>query len=178
MIKARCHRPYVNPINLLISAIGTPSRPGPVLLEVRNEIENVSKDLVTEFRDNIRKNVFDMAPLSPRYKAWKIRKGLDRRILIAQKKYIQAIGYENTPYGVRIGVMKGFRVDKIKKKDGTTQKKVIRYKDLVRWLEYGTTKMPPRPHWRPQMRKWKRNRKEYGMRLKGAIGRTLRRLIK
>lgn len=72
-----------------------------------------------------------MAPLSAKWLAEKSRKGLDTRILIAFRAYIESIVM--TPTG------KG-RVE------------VSADSKMQRLLEYGTKTMPARPHWRPAMK--------------------------
>ena len=78
-------------------------------------------------------------PLNPEYKAWKIRKGLDHRIFIAYGYYLDSIKTYQSGQDWVVGV-DPFRIH---------IKTGIRMKKLARYLEYGTSKMPPRPHWRP-----------------------------
>lgn len=78
-------------------------------------------------------------PLNPKYKAWKIRKGLDPRILIAYGYYINSIKVYRSNKDWVVGV-DPFQIH---------PKTGIRMKKLARYLEYGTSRMPARPHWRP-----------------------------
>jgi hypothetical protein len=80
-------------------------------------------------------------PLSPSYLEWKKRKGLDTRILIATGQYLDSFKvYRSGKYWVA-----GVEKDRLHYFEG----KVVKIGDLAKWLEFGTRKMPPRPHWRP-----------------------------
>lgn len=95
---------------------------------------------------NIEGQAYNHTPLKPKYKEWKIKKGLDPRILIATGSYINAIevfkGGKNTWC---VGIKKGK-----KNKEG------IELRQIGKWLEYGTKHIPARPHWRIEMAKVKR----------------------
>ena len=78
-------------------------------------------------------------PLNSQYKAWKIKKGLDPRILIAYGYYLNSIKVYKSGKDWVVGV-DPFQIH---------PKTGIRMKKLARYLEYGTSKMPARPHWRP-----------------------------
>lgn len=163
--------------NILINAFGDTMRRGSVLFEAREEGIDIAHDLAQDLRDSLYGQEFKMAPLSRRYKSYKKRKRLDPRTLIATKKYVEAIGVVHKDFGAIIGITKGYRLDKYTYKRGsragTTVVRRTPYHKLQRWLEYGTRKMPPRPHWRPAFRLWKQNRRIYGLRIKTRIGKVL-----
>lgn len=86
--------------------------------------------------------------LSPAYKAWKGENGFDTGTLVKTRSYYRNLRLDSTdtgfsiiPEGVEPNVaqMFGFR----KKSEPRT------YEEIAIWLEYGTKKMPARPHWRP-----------------------------
>ena len=153
--------------NLLVNAFGDPARRGSVLFAARGACAAIAKEMAKEIRDKIYRQEFPhvaSAPLSPTYVAWKDRMGLDPRVLIATGKYVRAIGYVETPYGGIVGLVRKTRKGK----------KPLPYALLQRWLEYGTRKMPARPHWRPMMTEWKSRRREFGLRIKSRVGKALK----
>jgi len=135
-------------------------QPGPGFRKVRNfvsifrnqvenmaedEMEEAAKEVATMVRSIIYRQAYKWKPLSKRYLAWKKRKGLDHRILIATKSYIQsirAIPRRRDEEVVSWGVGPGHH-NEIHKPSG------LRLHTLGRMLEFGTKKMPARPHWRP-----------------------------
>ena len=177
-VTARVIRPKISPTTILIGGFGTNVQPGPLLFEARKECQEIALELAQEMRDSIYKNRYKKPPLTAAYLKWKLQKGLDRRILIATKKYVKAIGVVVTPFGAKIGIKRGFRID-----DGVR----LDYWKLQRWLEYGTKRKlangkivhtPPRPAWRPMMRYWKTNRAKYGLRIKNRVGIKLQEMLK
>ncbi len=98
------------------------------------EIEQLVEKVIKE-----QKWKYKWKPLNPDYKMWKIRKGLDRRIFIAYGYYLDSIKVYQSGHDWVVGV-DPFRIH---------MKTGIRMKKLARYLEYGTSKMPARPHWRP-----------------------------
>jgi len=157
-------------------AFGTPGNPGPLVLRVRGRVYDSAKKMAQGLRNDIYSQRLHHMPLSPAYLRWKIRKGLDPRILIATTKYIRAIGVEKTKFGAIIGLTRKTRYDVIKTKQGF-KIRTLSYALLAKWLEYGTRQrkvvirgprggkykgtvtlkggMPPRPHWRPAIKRWK-----------------------
>lgn len=163
---------------LLVNAFGNKARPGSLMLEARRELEVIASELAQEARDAVYKQRFKQVPLTPRYLARKIRKGLDPRIWIATKKLVKSIGWVKTEYGARIGVRRGYRLDTYTRKDGSVVTRKLEYWKLLLWLEYGTKKMPPRPVFRRLIRAWRDQRKKYGLRIKRKMGYELKRLVK
>lgn len=111
-----------------------------------------TKGLATWMRDEVKSRVynqtFDHAPLSKRYLAWKKKKGLDQRVLIATNDYIRLIDVVPTASSVKTKETTTWAVGP---PEGIHQPSGLRYKDLARILEFGSKKanVPPRPHWRP-----------------------------
>ena len=79
------------------------------------------------------------APLNEKYRRYKLRKGLDTRILLAYHYYINSI----TAYRSGNDWVVGTKPFQKHPKTGLPMEK------LARFLEFGTRKMPARPHWRP-----------------------------
>jgi len=93
-------------------------------------------------RDRIKTGIltqsFRLKPLTKRYLKWKIRHGYDQRILIRTGHYVQSIIVRDTARGSAVDVD-----PKARTFNGQPMWK------LAHWLEYGTKRMDPRPHWRP-----------------------------
>ena len=190
-VTVRTQKPQKRATLLLVNAFGDDKKPGSALLVARRTCAKIAGEMAQEMRDSLYRQRFKMAPLTARYLRWKIKKGLDKRTLLAYKKYVQAIGFVKTPYGGMVGMTKTYRVDKVGKKS-----RRLEYWKLQRWLEYGTrlkkgktktgkqkfgkmgSRMPARPHWRPMIRYWKAHRKDYGLRIKNAVGFDLRQKLK
>jgi hypothetical protein len=108
----------------------------------------------------------DWEPLSPKYLRWKVRMGLDERLLRATGEYVQSIqvrlGEEDGVYIVS-PADRSHRDPRVARPDGPS------LKQIGFWLEYGTFKvvqledgnvgarvlMPARPHWRPVWTRFK-----------------------
>ena len=78
-------------------------------------------------------------PLSERYRRYKLRKGLDTRILLAYHYYVNSITAYRSGNDWVVGI-KPFQKH---------PKTLMSMEKLARFLEFGTSRMPPRPHWRP-----------------------------
>jgi hypothetical protein len=87
---------------------------------------------------DIRRRAFRLRRLNAQYLQWKIRMGYDRRILIRTGDYLDAITVVKQKNGARVQIEASART-----------LNNIPMILLAQWLEYGTRKMPPRPHWRP-----------------------------
>jgi hypothetical protein len=87
-------------------------------------------------------------PLSPAYLRWKERLGLDTGRLVRTRHYYYNLsltttdtGFEITPTGIEPAIF-----DKYKRLVNPNPQS---YDVIAKWLEYGTKRMPARPHWRP-----------------------------
>ncbi len=78
-------------------------------------------------------------PLSEKYRRYKLRKGLDTRTLLAYHYYVNSI----TAYRSGNDWVVGAKPFQKHPKTGIPMEK------LARFLEFGTRRMPARPHWRP-----------------------------
>lgn len=89
-------------------------------------------------KEIIRKQQFDWQPLDPTYKARKESLGLDERILIATKDYVnKGIGWWKSEKGWVAGP-----------KNGTHKPSGLTYKHLAAIHEFGTDTIPARKLWR------------------------------
>lgn len=112
---------------------------------ISDELKDSAEDIAETVRTIILKQQYKWVPLSERYLAWKKKKKLDQRILIATHEYvnsIQAIPKEKKGKTVAWSVGPGHP-------DTIHKPSKMRLHDLARLLEYGTRRMPARPHWRP-----------------------------
>ena len=86
--------------------------------------------------------------LSPTYLAWKQKLGLQPGKLIRTRSYYYLLELERTETGFTIvptGVEPAIENEFKRVVNPNPQS----YEDVAVWLEYGTKKMPARPHWRP-----------------------------
>ena len=123
------------------------------VVESGNEIvEEIQQELLEEeatyIQSAIRAQEFDHEPLNPGYLVRKIFKGLDPRILMATTEYIDKIGVYEDPSGSRYV---GIPDEKHEPPEGGGP--AVDLKDLAKWLEFGTIKMPARPHFGPVHRR-------------------------
>lgn len=111
-----------------------------MLAEANKVVEEAAKELVEEAKKALRTQKYAKYwdPLSEDYLEHKRRKGLDLRILIATKDYLEnGIGIIRKGKKFIVGPLPG------KHKDSK-----LTYRKLARYLEYGTRNMPARPLWR------------------------------
>lgn len=110
----------------------------------------LSQELAEEFADDLRllidRQLIAWVPLSPSYRLYKHRMGMDPRILIATGRYVHAIQAIQGPDG---SWSVGIPPEPLRPGSRYT------LKDLAKWLEFGTQTMPPRPHWRPARQIWR-----------------------
>lgn len=147
-----------------------------LLLKADDETRKFAKDLAKEAKSIIRDQRYDWKSLSDAYLKQKERKGLDTRIYIATKTYVnKGIGYfEKGGYSF------------VGPKPGTHKPSGLPYAVLARILEFGTWSIPARPLWRPllsvALRRSKhfRNkfvsdaRKDFNKKLKGSVKKKAR----
>ena len=86
--------------------------------------------------------------LSPAYREWKAENGYNLGTLIRTGTYLRSLQLDVTPDGFSISPV-GMEPN-IEQMYGSRVKSEPRsYEEIAMWLEYGTKRMPARPHWRP-----------------------------
>lgn len=100
-----------------------------VKLMLQQYIQQVAIEYFNEIKDVIQNQKGKWVPLTPDYQRFKSKYGLDPRTLIATGAYQQSITIE--------------QVDQYSWKVYPKGKE-----DLAEWLEFGTSSMPSRIHWR------------------------------
>lgn len=95
----------------------------------------------------LRQQTYRHQALSPRYKAYKIRVGLDKRTLIATREYMSSIRWRQVTPMI-------WMVDVPSRRHRTAK---INMRKLARIHEYGTRNglIPARPIWAPTTRKFR-----------------------
>lgn len=101
---------------------------------------DIAEEYVEELKETVYKQLWNWKPLNEDYLKSKISGGLDPRIFIARGDFVKAIGVYPTADGQpRIGFPE----------DDYHPRAKIGLRLLARFLEFGTSKMPARPLWRP-----------------------------
>ncbi len=122
-----------------------------------------AKDLVARARKVILYQEFNWFPLDPDYEQSKYENGLDTRIYIATRDYVDhGIGWYERNGCVYAGALEGTHIP-----SGLT------YRQLARIHEFGTWTIPARPLWRPllsmMMREGADFRKRYYRAVRAAV---------
>lgn len=103
--------------------------------------EALAKRGAARVRQNIYGQRYKHVALNPLYRRWKVKHGLDPRILIATGKYVESI----------VARKQNKTTWLVAPAAGETFGKAGRaMSTLGLWLEYGTKHMPARPHFRPE----------------------------
>ena len=119
------------------------------MIAIRDEVMQLAEDIVRELRRVIENQLLTWKPLSAAYLRRKRRLNLDERILIATGHYLDSIQVRTDPnddWKITIGFYENQQHPVYEGID---------FNDLARWLEYGTTQMAARPHWRPVFYKFR-----------------------
>jgi hypothetical protein len=122
------------------------------LREAKERVDEVREILLEEeaayLKSAIQNQELDLAPLTPDYLAWKVLKGLDPRVLMATREYVDKIGvYEDKSGSRYVGIPDENHTPA--KEQGVA----IPLRDLAKWLEFGTIRMVARPHYGPVHRR-------------------------
>ena len=112
--------------------------------------KKVASDIVKDAKKVLDDQTYNWKPLKAYYKAWKIRQGLDERILIATGFYRDNIGWWVSRGNVQFGVRQSKK----------TTNGLPLWK-LARIHEFGTRTIPARPLWRPLISKHIRNNESF-----------------
>jgi hypothetical protein len=133
-----------------------------LLAKIREELPNLIEEsmdkvchwAVERMKDNIKKQRYPHDPLSAPYLAWKKKKGLDERILIATGEYVDSIGTEKVDKAI---TEKGESSWAITLPDTIHSGSGLPMHVLAHLLEFGNpmNNLPARPHWRPMLKEAK-----------------------
>jgi hypothetical protein len=114
--------------------------------ERRRVMGKLAEEARVYFTAQLRNQAFDLAALTPKYLADRIRRGTGTRILVRSEGYVDSL---------RSGVDRdGAAVVYAQGKDPTTKRP---YQEIAERLEHGTSYMRARPHWAPFGEWFKRN---------------------
>lgn len=115
--------------------------------EFNREFGNLSREVAFKTAKRIRRRIREqripMAALSRSWKSFKARHGLDPRILIATGAYVASIQPRQLSKN-RWTVAPGANIKMANKNKAMST--------LALWLEFGTSNMPARPHFRPEIK--------------------------
>lgn len=140
-----------------------------ILNKDKMSLAGLGKDMAEEFADDLKaiitRQLIAWVPLNPKYVQRKRLLGLDPRILIATGRYVSSIQPIPQPDGSWVV---GVPNESLRAGSKYT------LQDLARWLEYGTQKMPARPHWRPARNIWRTKIVQIKQRLRFDLVQALR----
>lgn len=131
--------------------------------------EELSQEFVDSLREKILNQGFSHIPLNPAYLQSKIDRRLDPRILIATQEYLNSFVAERDEEAdagtiqFRCGVREG-----IHGPSGMT------YKRLARVHEYGSGRIPARPHWRPHAAEFRTRAHQIALQLRARIAEAVK----
>jgi len=125
---------------------------------MKGYLEWLTQKVVDRLEEVMRRQLYNWHPLSKSYLEWKKKMKLDPRIWLASHQTREAITYWWVP--LASAWMIGFHprtLHRKYKRGGIDlgKKTKARLLDIVRWLEHGTTKMPPRPLFGPVLNEFK-----------------------
>lgn len=134
----------------------------------REKCREFATEFVEELTERIERQQFHHVPLSPEYLRAKIEAGHDPRILIATQEYLNSIQVEPLPEsdGFRVGV--GDQV----------HESGVPMRQLARGHEFGTSRMPARPHWRPMASLYRSRSREMAAEIGQSVVRSFNEAIR
>ena len=120
-----------------------------------------AQEFIDDLKFKISAQLFDHVPLSDGHYKWKVRHGLDPRILIETSEYLESFMFEELTHDSS-GVVFRVGVPAVMHRSSGLPMKM-----LQRILEYGTNKggrtvIPARPHWRPEIIHFQSRAEEMG----------------
>jgi hypothetical protein len=149
--------------------------------------KRVAKQYAEDARNIIENQLYDWAPLSPRYKKWKIDSGFDPRIYIKTGEFLSNIKWGVTHNRVWTGVPKR----KIHKDSGMKLSTLASILEFGRTIKHPATTvkigdkeverkeftviLPPRPIWRPLLSKYLKSKKKFAQSYRKSLREALAR---
>lgn len=142
------------------------------LIKANDDTRAFAKEVAKDAKAIIRQQKYKWEPLSEEYLERKKKLGLDERILIATKAYVnKGIGSFERKGLIFVGP-----------KPGKHKPSGLTYQKLARIHEYGTWSIPARPLWRPllsaALRRSKKFRREYNSAVRRAFNEKAKRATK
>lgn len=137
------------------------------------------EEMANEFKDELQFRIasqsFGHRALNPAYRMGKVRARLDPRILIASGEYLNSFTVEDLSsrehreiHGIEgQGFVVGVR-------SGIHSGSGLPYRVLARVHEFGTSRVPARPHWRPMSAIYRRRSAELGHMLQERLATAVR----
>jgi len=133
-------------------------------------LRKVATLLAESVQDTILYQINIKPPLSDAWLERKRREGYDLRILVMTQEYVDNISVIETPTprsrGGTFEVSVGFP-------NKPHSRAKVAFAQLMLWLEYGTRKMPARPHWRPVWERFKVRMPQHAERIRIEVLRDL-----
>jgi hypothetical protein len=142
-----------------------------VSLQAFNCNKEIAKAIAEDAKEAIDQQTYNWAPLSKRYLEYKIQRGFDPRIYIKTRELYNSISWGVTHGKIWTGIPS-------RKIHPWTGKRRIPISQIARWLEFGTSKMPPRPIWRPLLAKYMLKKPEFAKRYRKAVSQAVARAKK
>lgn len=123
-------------------------------------VEEIAQEFLDFLKESLENGMLDLSPLSEEYLRRKVDAGLDHRILISTREYIESFQVVRTPEGVFAGIP-----------EGVQHSSGVEMASLARWLEEGTPNMPARPHIEPSWEMfWSQARSRLRKRINEEVG--------
>jgi hypothetical protein len=130
--------------------------------------EEKAQEFIDELKFKISSQLFNHHPLNYEYYLGKLKLRLDPRILIATGEYlnnmvVERIEDDTSGVTFRCGMAAGIH-----------QSSGLPLTTLQRYLEDGTSRMPARPHWRPQSMIFRARSNEMGRDFRNRLANKIR----
>jgi hypothetical protein len=135
---------------------------GPGMDAAREVIKDEGDFLAARIQLNLFQQLLPMKELNPKYLQWKLRQEppLDPRKLIATGEYVESIQARKKEGGDVVDV--NVPDDVTHGPSGMTMRELARIHEYGQKSYKETGKgIPPRPHWRPSIRWWKKKRLQH-----------------
>lgn len=131
---------------------------------VKGYLEFLGKLVVKLLRRSINRQRYRWQPLSPAYRDWKKAMKLDLRIWIASGEVRNSIKcWHSRLYNSFIVGVNPRKLHHVYKEGGIykSKKTKVLLIDIIRFMEFGTRNMPPRPLFAPVFREIEKNQGKY-----------------
>lgn len=141
----------------------------------RQTVKEEGAKISTEYRVALQRRIYlqrapqgaPWPPLNPQYLEQKKRKRLDPRMLMATKDYISKIyskQVNDTTWQVTVPT-------------GIHPPSKMTYSKLRAIHEFGSGRIPPRPHWQPTTQEFENRKQQYGTDIEKSMDRRVRKVM-